>query len=89
MLKSGGKNIFRDLTELRLGLDGIKLSQSGITANVERIADYGKDKFAECSIATGKVFAPVPSDCPLDAVKLEIIWDGVSIYDKNFDIRLV
>lgn len=89
MLKSGGKNIFRDLTELRLGLDGIKLSQSGITANVERIADYGKDKFAECSIATGKVFAPVPSDCPLDAVKIEIIWDGVSIYDKDFDIRLV
>ncbi|MDE7082691.1 MAG: sn-glycerol-3-phosphate ABC transporter ATP-binding protein UgpC [Clostridia bacterium] len=89
MLKSGGKNIFRDIIELRLAVNCCYVAEEGFTATVVKIADYGNEKFAECSLNEDTVFVPVAEDFDGNEIKLGINWDGMSVYDKDFDIRLV
>ena len=89
MLKSGGKNIFRDVIELRLGVDCCRDDVEGFTANVVRVGDYGSGKYAECMLGGEKIFIPVDENFAAERIKVGFNWNGVSVYDKDFDIRLV
>ncbi|MBD5632348.1 MAG: ABC transporter ATP-binding protein, partial [Clostridia bacterium] len=57
IINGGGLKIFKTALGVRFAPDGVTLGEGGIPAHVERILDYGKEKFAECSVT---VMQPVP-----------------------------
>ncbi len=91
LLGSGaGKKLFDTQMEFRFTPYGAKIADSGISAKVEKILDYGEEKFATCRIGDSVVTVVAADSVNADDnVFIQINPEQLAVYDAAREIKLV
>ncbi len=89
LISGGGQNVFNKELEFVFTPYQAAIAENGISAKLERVLDYGKEKFAECLIADKKVYIAVDGNIAPSDVKIELKTDEIAIIETESRIRLV
>ena len=84
----GVKKAFTEELRYECGPYDMKLADSGISGEVERIADYGKEKFAVVKIGGETAYIRVDDKCE-GIVHLVPDIDKLAIITSEKDIRII
>ncbi|MBO7325931.1 MAG: hypothetical protein J6U74_00265, partial [Clostridia bacterium] len=66
-----------------------ELKEDGFICNVEEILDYGKEKFARCTLDVQEVILAVPEDFHGDQIGFALNMDDIVVYDSKTDVRIL
>lgn len=89
IVSGGGLDVFSKELSISFSPEQVKIADSGITAKVEKILDYGNETFALCDVSGKKVYVAVDKDFDRTDVFLDIDTQNVKVVEKVRDIRLI
>jgi len=89
LINGGGQDIFNKSLELRFAPNQVKISDDGITAQVERVLDYGTECYAVCKVGDKTVNVRVEQGFDKTEVKLALEAESLAISEPTRAIRLV
>lgn len=88
LVNGGGQDIFNKDLEFKFSPYDVAAAESGIAAAVEKVVDYGKEKFAVCKVGEATVNVSVPQDFAEESVTLSLDVDKLAIIETDRAIRL-
>lgn len=89
IVSGGGDDVFNKEIAISFSPEQVKIADSGITATVEKVLDYGNETFALCDVSGKKVYVAVDKDFDQTDVMLDIDTQNVRVVEKARDIRLI
>lgn len=85
----GGIEVFNKEIAISFSPYQVKVADTGISAKVEKVLDYGNENFALCDVSGKKVYVSVEKGFDMTDVMLDIDTQNVSVVEKARDIRLI
>lgn len=84
----GLKKAFSSPLKLECSAYGFTLSESGIEATVEKVLDYGAEKFIKCKIGLNDVYVKTDGDYD-GVIRLLPDFENAGIVDTGKDIKII
>ncbi|MCM1195400.1 MAG: hypothetical protein NC332_05665 [Firmicutes bacterium] len=89
IIKGLGAQLFLSHYRFEVPHDAYTVVDKGIELTVEEIIDYGKDKYAKCSLYGDTVYVKIDKDYEIGAkINVNLDVTASQIYENLFDIRL-
>ena len=89
LVSGGGHDIFKKQLTFCFSPYEAKIADEGVECKVEKILDYGKEKFAKCLAGESVIYVALDGEPAADTVKIAPFADGLEIIETERDIRLV
>ena len=89
IVSGGGIEVFNKEIAISFSPYQVKVADTGISAKVEKVLDYGNENFALCDVSGKKVYVSVEKGFDMTDVMLDIDTQNVSVVEKARDIRLI
>lgn len=88
IVKTAGKSIFGKNLSFNFNPYQVHVAEDGIPAKIEKVFDYDREKFAECSIGEERIIVGVDKNFGADEVKLKLDTDEFGVVNTKEQIRL-
>lgn len=90
LLSSGDmKKLFENEMQFHFSPYAVKIAESGLSAKVEKVLDYGGEKFAVCKVGESTVNVAADGVAEGDCIRLALDYGKLSVYDTVREILLV
>ena len=66
-----------------------EIKQNGFVCQVDDVLDYGKERFARCTLEGEQVILSVPQDFNGEQIRFALNMDNVVVYDSKTDVRIL